>query len=256
MTVLAHTLDRTVVIRAHRDIVFRYFTDTARWAAWWGAGSTIDAQPGGQMRIRYPDGTEAVGEVLEIASPERIVFTYGYANGQMIAPGGSRVTIRLEPHAEGTRVALTHEFADASVRDHHVQGWRYQLSLFSNVVVNELHAGAADAVDAWFAAWATADERQREAALERIATPTVTFRDRYSTIDSIAELHAHIGAALRFMPGVRLERAGAVRHCQGTALADWTATGLRPDGQARATGTSVFVFDPDKRIASVIGFWS
>jgi uncharacterized protein YndB with AHSA1/START domain len=256
MTVLAHPLDRTIVIHARRDVVFRYFTDSARWAAWWGVGSTIDAQPGGQMRIRYPDGTEAVGEVLEVASPERIVFTYGYATGKPIAPGGSRVTIRLDQHEQGTRVVLTHEFADAAVRDQHVQGWRYQLSLFSNVVVNEVHAGAADRVDAWFAVWATADERQRESALSAIAAPTVTFRDRYSTIDGIAELHAHIGGALRFMPGVRLERTGAVRHCQGTALADWTATGLGPDGQARATGSNVFVFDVDTRIVSVVGFWN
>jgi uncharacterized protein YndB with AHSA1/START domain len=256
MTVLAHSLDRAVVIRAKPDVVFRYFTDSARWAAWWGAGSSIDARPGGEMRIRYPDGTEAVGEVLEVSRPRRIVFSYGYVSGQMIPPGGSRVTIDVEPHADGTRVALTHEFAEAAIRDQHVQGWRYQLSLFSNVVVDELLAGAADAVDAWFSAWATTDERERQARLEQIAARAVTFRDRYSAIEGIVELHAHIGGALRFMPGVRLQRTGAVRHCQGAVLADWTASGLGADGQTRATGTNLFVFDPDARITSVIGFWN
>ena len=65
---LPHHLDRTVVIEAPRDIVFRFFTDQARWAAWWGAGSTIDAKPGGKLLIRYPDGTEVSGEVLEVAA--------------------------------------------------------------------------------------------------------------------------------------------------------------------------------------------
>ena len=37
---LSHTLERSILIRARRDIVFRFFTDTSRWAAWWGAGST------------------------------------------------------------------------------------------------------------------------------------------------------------------------------------------------------------------------
>ena len=69
---LPHHLDRTVVIEAPREIVFRFFTDQARWAAWWGAGSTIDAKPGGKLLIRYPEGTEVAGEVLEVVSPQTL----------------------------------------------------------------------------------------------------------------------------------------------------------------------------------------
>ena len=112
MTSLPHRLDRTVVIRAPRDLVFRFFTDTPRWASWWGSGSSIDARPGGRMLIRYPGGVEASGEVVEVSPPERIVFTYGYVSGKpAIPPGGSRVTIHLDPHHDGTRVRLTHELA-------------------------------------------------------------------------------------------------------------------------------------------------
>jgi uncharacterized protein YndB with AHSA1/START domain len=254
MTELAHQLDRTVVIRAPREAVFRYFTDSARWAAWWGQGSSIDTRPGGGVRIVYPGGTEATGEVVEVASPERIVFTYGYTSGTPIGPGESRVTIRLEPHREGTRLVLVHLFADPSVRDQHVQGWRYQLSLFSNVVVDEANAGAAGVVDAWFAAWAIENDAERQAALTSIAAEDVQFRDRFSAIDGLGELVAHIGGALRFMPGVRMQRAGAVRHCQGTAIADWQAVG--PDGAPRGSGSNVFVFGPGVRISSVIGFWN
>ena len=69
MTVLAHQLDRTIVIGATPAAVFRFFTDPARWAAWWGAGSTIDPRRGGRVFVRYPDGTEAAGEVIEITPP-------------------------------------------------------------------------------------------------------------------------------------------------------------------------------------------
>jgi len=254
MTVLDQRLDRTIVIRAGRETVFRYFTDNTRWAAWWGPGSSIDATPGGRVRIRYPDGTEAVGEVVDVASPDRIVFTYGYVSGTLIPPGGSRVTIRLETHADGTRVHLTHAFADASVRDQHVQGWRYQLSVFSNVVADQLHANAAATVDAWFEAWANEDERARATALAAIAASGLQLRDRFSAIDGLDDVNAHIGGAQRFMPGFRMRRSGAIRHCQGVVLADWTATGS--DGATRGTGTNVFMLDSDAKIASVVGLWN
>ena len=95
MTPLPHRLDRTVVIHASPETVFRFFTDSARWATWWGAGSTIDPRPGGKVYIRHPGAVEVLGEVLEIRPPERIAFTYGFASGKPMPPGASRVTIRL-----------------------------------------------------------------------------------------------------------------------------------------------------------------
>ena len=139
---LPHRLDRTISIRAPRETVFRFFTDSARWAAWWGTGSTIDARPGGLISIRYPDGTEAAGEVLDLCPPERITFSYGFVSGKPFPSGGSRVTMDLEPDGGGTRLTLSHEFPDAAARDEFVQGWRYQLSLFANLVADEVNAGA------------------------------------------------------------------------------------------------------------------
>ena len=253
MPPLPHRLDRTVVIEAPPDIVFRFFTDAGRWAAWWGAGSTIDAQPGGRLLIRYPDGTEVIGEVLEVANPERIVFTYGYASGQMIPPGGSLVTIRLAPDSRGTRLELRHDFAEAAVRDQHVQGWRYQLSLFGNSVANDLHGDVGAIVDEWFNAWLDRDARQRRQRLAAIATPDVRFRDRFSLVDGVDELNEQIGASQRFMPGLRMERRGDVHHCQGLVLADWVV--LTAENQEHGRGTNVFAFGAGKKIEAVTGFW-
>lgn len=253
-TALTDTLDRRVLIRATPPVVFRFFTDSTRWAAWWGAGSSIDPRVGGRLLIRYPDGTEATGEILEIVPPMRLVFTYGYATGTPIAPGGSRVEIRLEPDPEGTRLFLTHAFSDPAVRDQHVQGWRYQLSLFANLVSDEVNADASARIDAWFDAWSIADVRARATAIEAVASPDVEFRDRYSAVSGIADLNAHISGAQRFMPGVRPKRSGPVRHCQGLALADWSA--VSADGQSRGSGTNVFVFAAEGLIGSVTGFWN
>jgi uncharacterized protein YndB with AHSA1/START domain len=252
MLELPYDLKRTVVIRALPETVFRFFTDSARFAAWWGAGSTIDAAPGGKVYIRHPNGVEAVGEVLEVHGHERIVFTYGYASGKPIPPGSSRVTIRLEPVESGTSLFLHHEFAEPAARDLHVQGWRFQLSLFANAVANEVYAGAEATVDQWYQAWLIADEQARAGVLARIAAPEISFRDRYSLLTGLEDLTAHIGAAQRFMPGIGLQRKGCVRQCQGAVLAEWIA--VDKEGKERMSGNSVFQLRPDGRIDSVTSF--
>jgi len=247
-------LDRTIVIHARPITVFEFFTSTPDWAAWWGAGSSIDARPGGHLLIRHPNGVEVTGEVIDIRHPERIVFTYGYASGQSIPPGASQVTIRLDSHPEGTLLQLTHEFPDADSRDQHVQGWRYQLSLFANAVANKVNATAGETVDRWFAAWSDPQVASREATLASIATSGIRFLDRFSSIAGEDDLKPHLTAVHRFMPGMRLERRGEIRHCQSRVLADWVA--LSADGQERGRGTNLFVLDADGRIAEVTGFWA
>ena len=248
---LPHVLERTVLIQADPHAVFRFFTDSVRWAKWWGAGSTIDPRPGGRVLIRYPNGASASGEVLDIAAPERLVFSFGYDRGQPIAPGRSRVSIRLEAHSSGTRLHLSHAFAEEAVCRQHVQGWRFQLSLFANVVAEEVFADATAVVDAWFEAWLIADDAARRAAFEKVNVGAVRFNDRFSALESVTDLTEHAGASQRFMPGVRMKREGSIRHCQGAVLANWTTSG----GQAPpSSGTNLFLFAADGRIAAVIGF--
>jgi uncharacterized protein YndB with AHSA1/START domain len=252
MKTLPHQLTRTLLIQAKPEIVFNFFTDSTRWARWWGTGSTIDASPGGRVTIRHPNGVEVLGEVLEIVPPERIVFTYGYENGKPIPLGGSRVTIRLQPHESGTQLSLLHEFDDAAVRNDFVQGWRFQLSLFANVVANEANANAAAVVDRWYAAWSIPDDPDREKELRQFVSANVRWHDPYSSIEGVAELVPHIGAAQRFMPRVTMKRVGDVRHCQGMVLSQWAA--MNSEGQKVMEGSNVFVFDANGRIESATGF--
>jgi len=253
MNALDHVLDRTVTIRARRETVFRYFTDSDRFAAWWGAGSRIEPRPGGTVHIRFPNGIVAGGEVLEIAPVERVVFTYGFETGRPIPVGASRVTVTLEETPQGTVVRLKHELPTAEARDEHVQGWRYQLAVFANVVAREAHAGVGALADRFFACWAETDEARRRDGLLALATEDLTFRDPHSCTFGIDDLVDHIAAAQRFMPGVVLERQGEARQCQGTALVDWVVKAA--DGSSRAKGTNVFELAPDGRVARVTGLW-
>jgi hypothetical protein len=195
----------------------------------------------------------AGGEVLEVEPVERVVLTFGYASGDPVSIGSSRLSIRLEESPGGTVLRLRHELPTASAAEVHVQGWRYQLSVFAHVVALQAHAGFGSVADRFFALWAEPDAARRRAALRTLAVPELSFRDPYSCLDGVDDVDAHIAAAQRFMPGVVLERQGAPRQCQGTALVDWVAKG--PDGAVRGHGTNVFELAPDGRIARATGLW-
>jgi len=253
---LPHTLERSVVIRAKPEIVFRFFTDSTRFASWWGEGSSIEARPGGAVRIVYPGGVLATGSVVILDPVKQISFTYGYEsqNRELVPPGGSLVTISLEPHPEGTTVRLKHDLPTAAAREAHVGGWRYQLALFANVVAREAHGGAESLVDRYFAVWSETDAARRRAELAAVATGDLVFRDGFGATASPADLAEHIGAAQMHMSVLRIEREGALRQCQGTGVADWVARAA--DGTVAARGSNVFDFAPDGRLARVVGLWA
>lgn len=246
MTQTDFVLERSIVIRAERATVFRFFTDSSLFARWWGDGSAIDPRPGGVVLIRYPNRIVARGEVVGVEPPARIVFTYGYESGEPIGPGESRVTIRLEEEPGGTRVLLHHAFSSAATRDAHDAGWRYQLARFADAATAEQHRALEAIADRWFDAWADADSAARREALVSCTTPDVEFRDAHGCTSGRGELDAHIVTFQVHMPGVRMTRRGPPRQCQGTALVDWTAGGA-------GSGTNVLELAPDGRIARVTG---
>jgi uncharacterized protein YndB with AHSA1/START domain len=252
---LTYSLERTILICAERSTVFQFFTDSRLFADWWGKGSEIEGRKGGAVRICFPGGAiTASGQILEIQSPARIVFTYGFDSGKPIPPGSSRVTITLEDHSEGTLLALKHEFPDEKVRDEHVQGWRFQLALFANAASREQFSKVAGTVDAYFDMWNMLDGADRKRAMDPLLAPEVQFRDQYSCTQGQDDLNAHITAGKHFMPGLSLVRDDDVRQCQGTALANWIAR--REDGSEVARGTNVFELTPDGRIRRITGFWN
>jgi uncharacterized protein YndB with AHSA1/START domain len=250
---LIHGLQRTIVISAERATVFRFFTDTKRFADWWGKGSSIEGRKGGAVQICYPNGVRASGEVLGIHPTDRIVFTLGYESGKPIPPGSSRITISLKDHPEGTELTLVHDFSDAAVRDSHIQGWRYQLALFSNVAAKDQYSNVQDLVDQYFQLWNTKEADLRRERMEQLLDPQIQFQDRFSCNNGWDDLEPHLAAVHQFMPGLTIARNGEVQQCQGTAIARWITT--RADGSENARGLNVFTLKPNGKISKVIGLW-
>jgi uncharacterized protein YndB with AHSA1/START domain len=248
---LPYAVNRSILIKADQDTVFSFFTNPSRWAAWWGAGSTVDPRVGGAIKIRHSNGFESVGQVLEIDPPRRFVFTYSLQAAKPVPAEESRVTLTLESGGAGTLVSVAHEVADKSVSELLPQGWRFHFSLFANAVADLLNANAPAIAETWFSLWDETDASRRAATLREIADEHVLFHDRYSYLDGIDEVVVHIGASQKFMPGIRLEQRGPLRHCLGTALADWVVRSK--DGNEMMSGTNVFVFGPQGKLASVTG---
>jgi hypothetical protein len=126
------------------------------------------------------------------------------------------------------------------------------LALFANVAATT-HSGVTGLVDRYFAAWSEGDAARRQEEVGATTMEDVTFKDAFSCTEGRDDLLAHLAAARVHMPGVRLERDGEVRQCQGTAVGDWVAR--TADGQERGRGTNVFDLAPDGRITRVVGLW-
>lgn len=248
---MSFDFNRTITIRARVATVWRFFSEPEMFARWWGSGSSIEARVGAPMRIVYPDGSTASGEVLALEPERMIAFSFGYDTpGKPIAPGGSRVTITLEELSDGTRIELRHELDDAALRDMHAAGWRYHLAVFARVVQGEQHRDVEAQINRYFRAWADIGYEGRAALLAGTVSDEVRFADAMGFTCGRVELERHIAAARTHMPGIELLRCGPVRSCQGVALADWE---LRAGERVLGGGTNVFELDADGTIAAVTG---
>jgi glutathione S-transferase len=123
---------------APRERVFEAWTDPAFLRRWWAAvqgwttaAADVDLRPGGRYRLamRNPaDGTEYAvgGEYVEVAPPERLVYTWTWEGDAAIMAGSEDTIVEVEfrDEAGSTAVVLTHRrFADDRIRDLHGEGW-------------------------------------------------------------------------------------------------------------------------------------
>jgi uncharacterized protein YndB with AHSA1/START domain len=251
MTQATHPFERSILVHARPATVRAFLTTNERWARWWGKGSSIGARPGEPVVVVHQSGVVVRGE-LRTSKEHEVAFTWGYETAHPELPaGGSLVHVRFAAHQDGTMLSLRHDLPTAALRDAHAGGWRYHLAVLANLAADEEHHDAAERIDAWFAAWAADDEARRERALAACVTDDVEMRDAFACVTGREELSSHIAACHVHMPGVHLRRDGAVRHCQGTAVVDWTA--VDDADKPRGRGVNVFTFAADGRIRSVVG---
>lgn len=129
----------TRIIDGPRARVFSAWTDARQLPQWWGPhGMTtpvceMDLRPGGVFRtvMRSPDGTEypTKGVFLEIAEPERLVFTDAFDEGfQPSAESLMTAVVTFDEHEGKTRLTARALHKSVADREKHEQmgfatGW-------------------------------------------------------------------------------------------------------------------------------------
>ena len=113
---MTNTIRRELVLPQSPDQVWRALTDSATLAEWMFPND-FEPRVGHRFTFRVPpnpkvgfDGLVVSCEVLECEPPSRLVFSWS-AGGPVV---DTRVSFRLEPDGDGTRVLFEHSGFDVS----------------------------------------------------------------------------------------------------------------------------------------------
>jgi uncharacterized protein YndB with AHSA1/START domain len=127
------SLQKELHIEASPETVWEFLVDPAKAARWMGLAVVLEPHPGGTYRCEIVPGHTARGEVLEVDPPRRLVYTWGWEEGDegslVVPPGSSTIEITLEPDGSGTHLQFTHrDLPGTASVERHGRGWDHYLA--------------------------------------------------------------------------------------------------------------------------------
>lgn len=141
-----HSLHLTRWYSASPAAVYRVWTDPDYIRLWFKPTEQfthdhveMDVRVGGRYRIgfRSPEGkTDCVcGEFLEVAPPNRLVYSWVWDEPNAHAGVQSEVTVSFTPEKDGTRLELHHvKLTGEGMPDEHALGWSGAIDQIQAVV--------------------------------------------------------------------------------------------------------------------------
>ncbi len=246
-------------VEASPETVFGVIATPEGFSAWMDGEAEFEAVAGSPFVVRFPRHSTVVsGTVLEVVPPQRLVVTWGIAEGpqaEWFQAGSSTVTLELSPRDGGTDVTLTHASLPKEEEvTQHEAGWRFHLSrLQLSANRAQLERPLAASWEAWCAAWTEADATRRDALLAQCCVEDLLYADDYTTVDTRSDLSVHISGTLRFVAYDQLTSTGPIRICRGEVLIPWS--GQCEDGTVAFSGTLCARVSPDGEFRTITNFW-
>ncbi len=128
------SLTLTHTVAAPADRVFRALTSADELKKWFGHEefevpvAEMDLRVGGEYRIemKAPDGEvySVKGTIEELSPPNLLCYTWAWEEDEGEEEHQSKVTYRLSPDGDGTRIELTHtQLASGESAERHKEGW-------------------------------------------------------------------------------------------------------------------------------------
>lgn len=229
MTDLSAPVTFERLIDATPDEAFALFTEPERLRRWQALSASVDLRMGGEYRMTVTPGHIARGEFTEVEPGRRVVYTWGWEGADQPAPGGSTITLDLEPAGDGkTLVRLTHAGLTPDQAAGHSEGWTHYLDRLEH---------AAGKGDAGPDPWATGgDELDHLSAAEaswalcqqvmlgfnsdhrELATPCADY--------SVHDLVEHLMSSLRALGG--MAGAEVPEQIEASTAEDYIAQAAEP----------------------------
>lgn len=253
---MSDVVEVSVPVAARPSTIFRFLSEPEAFRRWMGEGAHLEASEGGEVRVTYPGGETAVGEVLELVPDRRLVWTWGFEGGAHdLEPGESTVEVELHEQDDGrTLVTLRHSgIPSAELRKGTEAGWRHYVSVLADQAArDELQERLGPLMESFQAALSEPDDDERMAHLEACFEPDGTFQDQAGVARGREELSAFIGGTHGFQPGIRCELDHDPEQSHEWIRFSWRWKG--DDGTVLVSGSSVARVSPEGRLATVIGF--
>jgi uncharacterized protein YndB with AHSA1/START domain len=137
-------LTKQIFIECSPQTLFSFFTDPDKMVRWIGRNVLLDPSIGGKYRIDINGLDIAVGGIKEIEPFEKIVWTWGWADSDIMPPGSSTVEFTLTPQDNGTLLTLHHYNLPSEKATSNNNGWSHYMGR-----LQMLAEGKDPGVDPW-----------------------------------------------------------------------------------------------------------
>ncbi|MFY4777430.1 SRPBCC family protein [Metabacillus sp. RGM 3146] len=144
MNIKHECLTKQIFIECSPQTLFSFFTDPEKMVRWIGRNVLLDPSVGGKYRIDINGLDIAIGEFKEIKPFEKVVWTWGWADSDIMPPGSSTVEFTLTPQNNGTLLVLHHYNLPTEKAKSNSNGWTHYMER-----LQMLAEGKDPGVDPW-----------------------------------------------------------------------------------------------------------